>query len=312
MAPVAADPSAPLFSLSVDEGAGMLIGMAAGDALGDRDGHGRYSAPTQLATVLAYHLMDTGRAERVGLEGAILAFAGADLLRRPDDGLREWLAGARLGSPVPVVHTGCGTAAWVAPLGLWYRDEPALLPEAVVAAAGIMLGNGVGVAEALAVAAAVAASTFGQSGADLVLGAAETVEGAGPVLAAAGLDTAGAETVATVLRVLAPMAVAPGAEVAAAGPLLGGIAAGASRAASAADVVVEAGRVAGSCAASVAGAVVGARTGLVRWPWLVANDTWFAELGRRLVAGSRETRDLPIPRAVEEHLAVGTPFIPGT
>jgi hypothetical protein len=34
----------------------------------------------------------------------------------------------------------------------------------------------------------------------------------------------------------------------------------------------------------------------------VHNDTWFAEIGRRLVSRHAEIRDLPIPYAVEERM----------
>ena len=59
-------------------------------------------------------------------------------------------------------------------------------------------------------------------------------------------------------------------------------------------------QVGGSDVASITGAIVGARQATSMWPWRVPNDTWFAEIGRRLVSGETETRDLPIPYAVEE------------
>ncbi len=49
---------------------------------------------------------------------------------------------------------------------------------------------------------------------------------------------------------------------------------------------------------------MGARSGLLRWPWRVPNDTWFAEIGRRLVIRNRELRDLPVPQAVEERMTM--------
>lgn len=284
-------PTAPLFSLSVDGGAGVLIGMAAGDALGDPDSNGRYSAPTQLATVLAYHLLEHGAVEPGPLEVAVRELAGAGVLRRPDDDLLGRLSGP--GSD------GCAAATWVTPLGLWFRDDPSGLASAAVATADIFGGRA---EAALAVAAAVAASTYGQSGVDLVLGVAETVERAS---ADGALAPDAAVPMVTALRLLAPEAVRPGPPVGAAGPVLGGIVVGASRAAPGPDLVVEARGLGGLCAAIVAGAVVGARIGLVRWPWLVVNDTWFAEIGRRLAGRLQGVADLPIPRAVEEHLGAG-------
>ncbi len=61
----------------------------------------------------------------------------------------------------------------------------------------------------------------------------------------------------------------------------------------------------GSEMASMVGAMVGARVGLRLWPWVVPNNTWFAEIGRRLVTGDRETRDIPVPYQVEERLTFG-------
>jgi hypothetical protein len=61
----------------------------------------------------------------------------------------------------------------------------------------------------------------------------------------------------------------------------------------------------GAPVGAVVGAVVGARVGIRAWPWAIANDTWFAEIGRRLVRGPDEVRDLPIPYAVEHHLMSG-------
>jgi hypothetical protein len=61
----------------------------------------------------------------------------------------------------------------------------------------------------------------------------------------------------------------------------------------------------GSEMASMVGAMVGARVGLRLWPWVVPNNTWFAEIGRRLVNGNRETRDIPVPYQVEERLTFG-------
>jgi hypothetical protein len=69
--------------------------------------------------------------------------------------------------------------------------------------------------------------------------------------------------------------------------------------------VEQAARLGGSPLAAMVGGIVGARVGIKAWPWAFANDTWFAEVGRRLVRGPREIRDLPIPYAVEHHLMSG-------
>jgi hypothetical protein len=66
----------------------------------------------------------------------------------------------------------------------------------------------------------------------------------------------------------------------------------------------------GSETGAVTGAIVGARSGLRLWPWRVANETWFAEIGRRLVTRYREVRDLPIPYAVEERTKLSPRRVP--
>jgi hypothetical protein len=66
--------------------------------------------------------------------------------------------------------------------------------------------------------------------------------------------------------------------------------------------VEQAAKIGGSSLAAMVGGIVGARVGIRAWPWAFANDTWFAEIGRRLVRGPQEVRDLPIPYAVEHHL----------
>ena len=69
--------------------------------------------------------------------------------------------------------------------------------------------------------------------------------------------------------------------------------------------VEHAARIGGSPLGAIVGGIIGARVGIRAWPWAFANDTWFAEIGRRLVRGPREVRDLPIPYAVEQHLISG-------
>ncbi len=69
--------------------------------------------------------------------------------------------------------------------------------------------------------------------------------------------------------------------------------------------IEQAGKIGGSQLAAMVGGIVGARVGIRAWPWAFANDTWFAEIGRRLVRGPSEVADLPIPYAVEQHLISG-------
>jgi len=69
--------------------------------------------------------------------------------------------------------------------------------------------------------------------------------------------------------------------------------------------IEQAARIGGSGLGAVVGAIIGARVGIKAWPWPFANDTWFAEIGRRLVRGPAEVADLPIPYSVENHLMSG-------
>ena len=58
----------------------------------------------------------------------------------------------------------------------------------------------------------------------------------------------------------------------------------------------------GPVVAFLVGGIVGARRGLARWPWPMPNEHWFAELGRRMVAQDRTYEDLPDPYSVELNL----------
>jgi hypothetical protein len=69
--------------------------------------------------------------------------------------------------------------------------------------------------------------------------------------------------------------------------------------------IEQAAKIGGSTLAAMVGGIVGARIGIRAWPWAFANDTWFAEIGRRLARGPQEVDDLPIPYAVEHHLISG-------
>jgi hypothetical protein len=69
--------------------------------------------------------------------------------------------------------------------------------------------------------------------------------------------------------------------------------------------IEQAAKIGGSPLAGMVGGIVGARVGIRAWPWAFANDTWFAEVGRRLARGPNELTDLPIPYAVEHHLIAG-------
>lgn len=310
------DPNEPLFSLPLEEGAGAMLAAVAGDVAGGADLSG-YSAVSQGMTVVAYHVMTHGRADRSILERDLLVMDGSEdgrsVLRGVSPQLRGWLDSAVSGdagaSPEPVGEA----AAWSVPLGVWFRRDPGGLVDAAVTVARAITIDGPSVVAAAAVGAAVAGACFAQSGRDLVLGAAETADRVLRVVEEeryrfARADEAG--SVAGLLRHSAALVDRPLAEIvrdfpadeATDAPVLGILLA--------APVVsepfraIEAAAVrGGSLVGTITGGIVGARCGVRRWPWMVPNDTWFAAIGRRLVAGTSEVRDLPVPYAVEERLS---------
>jgi ADP-ribosylglycohydrolase len=311
----------PLYTLAVEDGAGALLGGAAGDVAGGAHPTG-YSAVTQTSTVLAYHLLQ----HRVVLPGLLAeelwALGGGDgrvpVYRGISTEFSGWLDAFADGHPRPSTSAGSEAASRMAPLGLWYRRDPDGLVGAVVSAVSVTHIGTTAVAAAGAVAGAVAAASHGQAGLDLVTGAAETADA---VMAEVDLraelptNDDGGRAFGERLRAAAPLVSrAPGeilARIAPDGPV------GADRALLAVvlggavgDPIrgIEAGAMSGgSETGAMVGAITGARSGLVRWPWRVPNDTWFAEIGRRLVAHHDEVRDLPVPYAVEERATLMVP-----
>lgn len=314
----AGDPNDPLFSLSVDEGAGALLAAAAGDVAGGADANS-YSALTQASTVLVYHLLTHGTVERDVLARGLVELAGGEdgrfTYRAPSGPFDDWLKSSLRGSPTVSSLASTEPAARSVPIGVFHRrDAEALVASAVNAARITHLDASAAVAAA-AVAGAVAGSCFVQAGGDLVLGAAETAEQALRLIEEEPYrfgDVALAAAVPHRLRSLASAAIRDPAEIVVAvtegAPVAGvdgailGIVLGANKLAEPIKLIEAAATAGGSETGSVAGGIVGARSGLIRWPWRVHNDTWFAELGRRLVSRHAEIRDLPIPYAVEERM----------
>ncbi|HSJ29492.1 MAG TPA: hypothetical protein VLB67_14890, partial [Acidimicrobiia bacterium] len=172
---------------------------------------------------------------------------------------------------------------------------------------------------ATAVAGAVAGSCVVQARADHVLGAAETADRAVDSIGEEPYrfgDVAAASAAAGRLRSLAPLVRASPADIVEAvgrggraqgiDAALLGIVLGADAGLEPVKAIEAAAVHGGTEAGVVTGAIVGARVGLIRWPWRVHNDTWFAEIGRRLVTRHAEIRDLPIPYAVEERMLMAS------
>lgn len=315
---VSTDPNDPLFSLSVDEGAGAMLAAAAGDVAGGADPTS-YSAITQAATVLAYHLLSSGPVERDVLARGLVEMAGGEegrfTYRAPSAAFEEWVKSSLRGNPTVSSLASSEPAARSVPIGVFHRRSPDLLVASAVNASRVTHLDAATAVVAAAVAGAVAGSCFVQAGADLVFGAAETADQAVKLIEAEPYRFGDANLAGTVparLRSLATFASREPDEIVAAvrgdgrvqgidGAVLG-IILGANKLADPIKLIEAAALAGGSEAGSVAGGVVGARSGLIRWPWRVHNDTWFAEIGRRLVTRHAEIRDLPIPYAVEERM----------
>jgi len=315
---VTTDPNVPLFSLSIDDGAGAVLAAAAGDVAGGAEPTS-YSAVTQASTVLAYHLLTHGSVDRDILARGYVELAGGEdgrfTYRSPSAAFDEWLKSSMRANPTVSSLPSSEAAARSVPIGVFHRRDPALLVASAVHASRVTHLDASTAVIAAAVAGAVAGSCFVQAGADLVFGAAETAEQALAVIEAEPYrygDVSVASGVPGRLRSLASAVAGEPDDIVAAvrgvSEIRGieravlGIVLGANKLAEPIKLIEAAAVAGGSEAGAITGGIVGARSGLIRWPWRVHNDTWFAEIGRRLVSRHIEIRDLPIPYAVEERM----------
>jgi ADP-ribosylglycohydrolase len=311
------DAKGPLFSLVNGEGAGALLAAAAGDVAGAWSGVA-YSALTQQATVVAYHLMAND-----GVQGSALAREwselGADdsnpsVYRAASSEFEDWITSLESGESRRAHGPSAEPAARVIPVGVWFRRRPQELVVAALEVSRLTHLDATTAVAAAAMAGATAASCFAQAGRDLLSAAAEISNQALELvveeatftnvdaarlfphrfLETSGLANAGSEQVmAEIERNQGPDEV------------LMAIALACSSDQTPENLIRMAAESGGSRLATMVGALVGARDGIRSWPWLVPNSTWFAEIGRRLVSGTRETRDLPVPYFVEETLTHG-------
>lgn len=311
-------PSEALYSVVAGEGDGFLLGLAAGDTAGGAWELG-YSAVTEQATVLAYELIANPDWNGERLVGSLLELDGLHeeepVYRAESAEFRMWLDGARAGAPVPGEEASLDAAARATVLGVAFRREPETLVEKSVELGRLFHSDAATVAAGVLSAAAVAASCFAQSGLDLIAGVKETLDRGLDDLTA-GLGNADRlQALPSVMADLFPsVGLTKGDEALAAvggdaedpiSMVLAGLLLAAPVAPRHHVSISEAAGIGGSRLGAVVGAVVGARVGIRAWPWAFANDTWFAEIGRRLVRGPAEVRDLPIPYAVEQHLMSG-------
>jgi len=317
----ARDPNAPLFRLAVDEGAGAPLASASGDVAGG-SADGAYSWVSQLSTLVAYQILERGTIGEAHLTESMAALDGrngaSSTYRSTPEWLRAFLDSARAGTPTPTVDQSLAPSGRMGPIGVWFRRDPSGLVEAAIAASRVTHVDASSVAVASAVAGSVAGACFAMQGRDLLLGASETAGVALERLAADSYEFAGmarANQVPERIRRLVEIVDRPAVEIVGAlsddnGPhgLDGAYLAMVLGAARTADPVrmIEVGAMSGgSLVGSITGSIVGARAGLMRWPWRVPNENWFAEIGRRLMAHNSEVRDLPVPAAVEEGMLAG-------
>jgi len=289
-----------------------MLGLAAGDAAGGAWELG-YSAVTEQATVVAYQLIEHPRLQAISLIQAIRELDGSDgeepVYRGESRHFRAWLDGARRGSPAVESGQSLDAAPRAVPLGVVFRRESDSLRDEAMVLGRLFHGDDASILTGAVTAGAVAASCFGQSGRDLISGVIELIEPVSTQFAT------GSALVAELNGLLAHVGVGDGEEALA---LASGtdepgpwdkVKAGLLLAAPVVDrahvPIEQAARIGGSALAGMVGGIVGARVGIRAWPWAFANDTWFAEIGRRLSRGPQEVADLPIPYAVEHHLIAG-------
>jgi hypothetical protein len=307
------------FSLVVGEGDGAMLGVAAGDSAGGVWELG-YSAITEQATVIAYQLI-----EHAGLDvdAVVIALRELDgsgeeepVFRMESRELRAWLDGAAAGRPVAAEAPSLEGAARAVPVGVAFRRDPDRLRDEALVLGRLFHAESSSILAGVVAAGAVAASCFGQSGRDLVGGVGEVVapaaealgadrhQGPDPSVLVKGLgvlpDRVGVTDGEEALALVEEAGVPDSWNLVKAGLLLSAPVVERSH-----MPVEQAAKIGGSPLAAMVGGIVGARVGIRAWPWAFANDTWFAEIGRRLVRGPREVRDLPIPYAVEQHLISG-------
>jgi hypothetical protein len=312
--------NAPLFSLVSGEGDGFMLGIAAGDTAGGAWKLG-YSSVTEQATIISYHLIEHGSIDPERLVDDFRELDGTQgaepVFRAVSPEFRAWLDNAAAGRPPPAVVPTAENLVRASPVGAAFRRDADSVVERAILVSRMFTVDAASVIAGVIGASAVAAAAFGQSGRDLVAGVSEAVVGVADEI---GAEAAGAARIDSLEQELLDSVERVGVGTAEeAEEVLGGLQgdplkvaiAGLLLAAPMAEpphrAIGEAAKLGGSVLGGFVGAVVGARVGIRAWPWPFANDTWFAEIGRRVVRGPGEVRDLPIPYAVEHHLISGTP-----
>ena len=301
------------------EGDGAMLGVAAGDTAGGAWELG-YSAVTEQATVVAYQLIEHGRIHIDALVKAIRELDGSNeeepVYRAESPHFRAWLDRASGGTTTADEGPSLDGAPRAVPLGVAFRRQPELLRDEALTLGKLFYADTASILAGVVTAGAVAASCFGQSGRDLIAGVIEVVDAS---VGAVGTSPGGGPEAGDLVEELRDLrdhvGVGDGAEalaLAAKGSnprpwdrVKAGLLLSAPLVERAHVPIEQAAKIGGSALAAMVGGVIGARVGIRAWPWAFANDTWFAEIGRRLVRGPHEVMDLPIPYAVEHHLISG-------
>lgn len=313
--------SEALFSLVSGEGDGAMLGAAAGDTAGGAWELG-YSAITQQVTVLAYQLIADGRLDGKRVIEGLRELDGSNdeqsVYRAETPQFRSWLDRAAKGRPSPGEDPTLDPVGRSTILGVAYRRAPSSLYREAIKLNRMFHRDAESILCGVIMASAVAASCFGQAGRDMIKGVAEAVEPAVGDLSDID-DLIGADRLSGARQRIEGLIEGYGiknagealAFVGAAstpGPFdrtLAALLVGAPSIDKAHEPVAEAVKIGGSNMGACIGGLIGARLGIRAWPWAFANDTWFAEIGRRLVRGPNEVMDLPIPYSVEQHLNSG-------
>ena len=301
-----------LFTVTAGQGDGFMLGMAAGDTAGGVWDLG-YSAITEQAVLLAYEMIEHRRLDVDGVTSSFLEMDGVGeeepVFRAETREFRTWLDSARAGRPMAGVEPSMDAASRAVVLGVAHRQDPDFLVEECIALGRLFHNDEGSVLAGVMAGSAAAASCFAQSGMDLLAGVAETTAQA---VTEMGVNDRLGAIPDLVTSLMGRVGVTDGAEAleAAGGDdpvrmVLAGILLAAPVVQRHHLPIEQAARIGGSGLGAVVGGIVGARVGIRAWPWAFANDTWFAEIGRRVVRGPDEVADLPIPYAVEQHLMSG-------
>jgi ADP-ribosylglycohydrolase len=311
------DAKGPLFSLVNGEGAGALLAAAAGDVAGGASGVA-YSAITQQATVVAYHLIanDGVQGSSLAREWSELAADGSNpsVYRAASPEFEEWVTKVDTGEAQRSSRPSAEPAARAAPVGVWFRRRPLDLVVGALEVSRLTHLDATTAVAAAAMAGATAASCFAQTGRDLLSAAEEISHQALALVEEEATFTnvdearrfpprlleARSLVSARPSRVLSEIGQTAGPD-----EVLTAVALACGSDQTPDELLRVSAEAGGSRLAAMVGALVGAREGIRNWPWEVPNSTWFAEIGRRLVSGHRETRDLPVPYFVEESLTHG-------